>query len=111
MLLIKNEVLALTRAEATAFVRLDQYSAFDAIDHSTQVWGWFCGSRLVQVLPLRPLSVHQDWLHFVCCQKTVVWCASGLCPGTNPILIIFYSPQQSFAKSSWHQFSTFMLMA
>ena len=68
------------------------------------IWWWWRGSRLVHVLPLWLFSVHQDWLYFIWCQKAVVWCAPELGPGTNPILLIYYSPKQCYGKSSWHKF-------
>ena len=60
LLLIKNDVhLALSRGEATTVVLLDQLAASDTIDHGTLldcleflVRHWWCGSGLVQVLPL-----------------------------------------------------------
>ena len=34
----------------------------------------------------------------------IVWCAPGLCLGSDPFLIIHHTPKQGYSESPWHTF-------
>ena len=91
--------------EVTAVVLLDQPAMFDTTDHSLLIEclsSWFGVGGVVLLTGSSCTSVTtisaSRLALFYPMKNAIVWCAPGLCPGSSPVFIICYLPQQNYSN-------------
>ena len=109
LLKVQNDILCtIDDNKCVALLLLDMSSAFDTVDHRLQtvqsLWFKRTGSKKVWILTSQQKAVRDDWWCKIWCQRSSIWCSTGVGPWTDPVLAV-YLPSGRYCKTPWTRFS------